>query len=88
MVKEDIAESFREGDKVCMVHGGANKAGRFLEVSVYKEGSRKGALWLLEGRFGQAGFVSRVSYDLWQFPPKARLGRRCQGLDLCHAFFG
>jgi hypothetical protein len=25
-VKEDIAKSFREGDKALMVHGGANKA--------------------------------------------------------------
>ena len=52
-VKEDIAKSYREGDKVLMVHGGANKAGRFLEVSVYAEGGHKGVFWLPEGRFGR-----------------------------------
>jgi hypothetical protein len=52
-VKEDVARSYREGDKVLMVHGGANKAGRFLEVSEYAEGGRKGVLWLPEGRFGR-----------------------------------
>jgi hypothetical protein len=30
LVEEDIAKSFCEGNKVCMVHGGANRAGRFL----------------------------------------------------------
>jgi hypothetical protein len=29
-VKEEIAKSYCEGDKVTMVHGGGNKAGRFL----------------------------------------------------------
>jgi hypothetical protein len=38
---------------VFMVHGGANKAGRFLEVAVFAEGGRKGAVWILEGRDGQ-----------------------------------
>jgi hypothetical protein len=52
-VKDDIAKSYREGDKVLMVHGGVNKAGRFLEVSVYAEGGRKGVIWLPEGRFGR-----------------------------------
>ena len=52
-VKEDISKSYREGDKVLMVHGGSNKAGRYLEVSIYAECGRKGVLWLLEGRFGQ-----------------------------------
>jgi hypothetical protein len=51
-VKDDIAKSYREGDKVFMVYGGANKAGRFLEVSIFVEGGRKGGLWLLEGNFG------------------------------------
>jgi hypothetical protein len=50
--KENIAKSFREGDKALMVHGGSNKAGRYLDVSVYTEGGRKGVLWLSEGRFG------------------------------------
>jgi hypothetical protein len=36
-----------------MVHGGGNKAGRFLEVSVFAEGGRKGVIWLPEGRYGR-----------------------------------
>jgi hypothetical protein len=51
--KEDFAKSYREGDKATMVHGGGNKAGRFLEVSVLTEGGRKGVIWLPEGRFGR-----------------------------------
>ena len=51
-VKEDIAKSFCEGDKALMVHGGANKAGRFLKVAVFMEGGHKGGIWLLEGRDG------------------------------------
>jgi hypothetical protein len=53
LVKENIAKSFREGDKALMVHGGDNKAGRFLEVAVFAEGGRKGGLWLPEGRDGR-----------------------------------
>ena len=64
-VKEDIAKSFHEGDKVLMVHGGANKAGRFLEVAVFEEGGRKGGLWLLEGREGRAGGDLRTSCIVW-----------------------
>lgn len=33
--------------------GGGNKAGRFLEVSVYKEGGRKGIIWIPEGQNGR-----------------------------------
>jgi hypothetical protein len=51
--KENMAKSFREGDKALMVHGGANKAGRFLEVAVFAEGGRKGGVWLPEGRDGR-----------------------------------
>jgi hypothetical protein len=51
-VKEEIARTFREGDKAMMVHGGGNKAGRFLEVSFLAVGGRKGVIWLPEGRFG------------------------------------
>jgi hypothetical protein len=51
--KEEIAKSYREGDKVTMVHGGGNKAGIFLEVSVFAEGGRKGVIWLPEGRYGR-----------------------------------
>ena len=49
LVKENVAKSFREGDKALMVHGGDNKAGRFLEVVVFAEGGRKGGLWIPEG---------------------------------------
>ena len=52
-VKEEIAKTYREGDKAMMVHGGGNKAGRFLEVSILVEGGRKGVIWLPEGRFGR-----------------------------------
>jgi hypothetical protein len=52
-VKEEIAKTFREGDKAMMVHGGGNKAGRFLEVSFLEVGGRKGVIWLPEGRFGR-----------------------------------
>jgi hypothetical protein len=53
MVKENIAKSFCKGDKALMVHGGYNKAGRFLEVAVFAEGGRKGSLWLPGGRDGR-----------------------------------
>jgi hypothetical protein len=36
-----------------MVRWGDNKAVRYLEVVVYAEGSRKGIIWLLEGREGR-----------------------------------
>jgi hypothetical protein len=51
-VKEDVTKSYHEGEKVLMVHGGADKVERFLEVSAYAEGGRKGVLWLPEGLFG------------------------------------
>jgi hypothetical protein len=52
-VKKEITKSYREGDKAMMVHRGGNKARRFLEVSILAEGSRKGVIWLPEGRFGR-----------------------------------
>ena len=36
-----------------MVHGGGNKAVRFLEMSVLAEGGRMGVIWLPKGRFGR-----------------------------------
>jgi hypothetical protein len=53
LVEEDIAKSFREGNKAVMVHGGSNKSGRFLEVAVFAEGGRKGGIWIPEGRDGR-----------------------------------
>ena len=52
-VKEEIAKSYREGDKAMMVHEGSNKAGRFLKVLILVEGGCKGVIWLPEGRFGR-----------------------------------
>ena len=63
-VKEDITKSFHEGEKALMVHGGANKAGRFLEVAVFAEGGRKGGVWLPEGRDGRGW---------WRFTSELRL---------------
>jgi hypothetical protein len=85
--KEDIGKSYCEGDKVLMVHGGANKAGRFLEVSwrflftrreVVKEsyGSR------IVGSEG-AGIILRESCALWWFPLELRMGWSRLGLSLC-----
>jgi hypothetical protein len=62
-VKEEIAKSYRGGDdKAMMVHGGGNKAGRFLEVLILAESGHKGVIWLLEGRFGRGWrrFVSEL----------------------------
>jgi hypothetical protein len=53
LVKEEITETFHDGDKATMVHGGGNKAGRFLEVSVMAEGGCKGVIWVPEGCFGR-----------------------------------
>ena len=65
-MKEEIAKSYCEGDKVTMVHGGGNKPGRFLEESVFVEGGCKGVIWLLEGRFGRGWgrFVGELRYLL------------------------
>jgi hypothetical protein len=51
-VKKDFVKSFREDAKVSRVSGGGNKASRYLEVVAFAEGSRKGAVWLHEGREG------------------------------------
>jgi len=49
---KDFVKYFREDVKVLMVRGGENKSGRYLEVLVFAEGGRKGAIWLPEGRKG------------------------------------
>jgi hypothetical protein len=74
LVKEDIAKSFCEGDKVCMVHGGANKAGRFLEVSIYVEGGRKGVLWIPEGRSGRGWRRFAEELRLMVVPAVGKIG--------------
>ena len=65
-VKEEIAKTFKEGDKAMMVHGGGNKAERFLEVSLLAVGGRKGVIWLLEGRFrrGRRRFAGELRWLL------------------------
>jgi hypothetical protein len=75
-VKEDVANSYREGDKVLMVHGGANKAGRFLEVSEYAEGGRKGVLWLPEGRFGRGWRRFAGELRLMLVPSNGKVGSK------------
>jgi hypothetical protein len=47
---KDFVKYFQEDVKVLMVRGGENKSGRYLEVMVFIEGGRKGAIWLLESR--------------------------------------
>jgi hypothetical protein len=57
-----------------MVHGGDNKAGRFLEVFVIVEGGCKGAIWLLEGHGGRGW--RRFTSELWRLlpPPEGKVG--------------
>jgi hypothetical protein len=37
-VKEDVAKSYHEGEKVLMVHGGANKSWRFWRCPFMRRG--------------------------------------------------
>jgi hypothetical protein len=76
-VKEDVTKSYREGEKVLMVHEGANKARRFLEVFVYAERGRKGVLWLRRTVLGGASVVLRANCVLCWFLPMARFDWRC-----------
>lgn len=48
----DFVKYFWVDIKVLMVRRGVNKSGRYLEVVVFAEGGRKGAIWLFEGRKG------------------------------------
>jgi hypothetical protein len=74
LVKEDVAKSYREGDKALMVHGGANKAGRFLEVFVYVEGGHKGVLWLMKGCFGRGWHRFAGELRLMLVSPTGKIG--------------
>lgn len=49
---KDFVKSFHEDVKVLMLRRGDNKAGRFLEVTMFAEGGRKGCIWLPEGCAG------------------------------------
>jgi hypothetical protein len=51
-VKKDFVKSYREDVKALMVHGGGNKADRYLEVAAFAEGGRKKVIWLPKGREG------------------------------------
>jgi hypothetical protein len=51
--EKDFIRSFREGSKVLIVRRGGNAAGRFLEVAVYGAGSRRGIIFIPEGRDGR-----------------------------------
>jgi hypothetical protein len=70
--KEDFGTTYHEDEKVLMVRGGGNKAGRYLEVAVYAEGSRKGIIWLPEGRggWGWLRFVGELRQLLKFFEAK------------------
>ena len=50
--KEVFARTCRDGERVLKVRLGSNKAGCFLEVAVFVEGSRKGVIRIPEGRGG------------------------------------
>lgn len=49
---EDFVKSYREGSKVTFVRGGGNRFGRFLEVTVYAVGGRRGMTLFPKGRDG------------------------------------
>jgi hypothetical protein len=73
------SKTFREGDKATIVHGGGNKAGRFLEVLVLTEGGRKSVIWLSEGHFGRGW---------WHFVGELRHLLAAQSKLLCMAKHG
>ena len=50
--KEDFTKSFRENGKALMVHKGCNRAGRFLEATIFAEGGQRRGIWFPEGREG------------------------------------
>jgi hypothetical protein len=47
-VEQDFIKSFREGPKILIARIGGNKAGRFLEVTVFGMGGRKGFILIPE----------------------------------------
>ena len=68
-VKEDIAKSFREGDKALMVYRGANKLGRFLEVVVFAKVVVKVVYGSRRGEMDRAGSALRASCVFCSLPP-------------------
>jgi hypothetical protein len=74
-LKANIAKSYLEGgEKALMVHGGDNKAGRFLEVSIIAKGGCEGDIWLPEGHGGQEWH--RFTSELRRLlpPPEGKVG--------------
>ena len=59
-VKEVTDAYFHEDENMLMVCRGSNKAGRFLEVTIYAEGDQKGIIWLPKGRNGWGCAVTWV----------------------------
>jgi len=50
--EQEIVKSFREGSKLLIARRGGNKDGRFLEVSSFGLGGRKGFIVIPKGRGG------------------------------------
>jgi hypothetical protein len=59
----DFVKPFRDMSKLVIVRRGGNQAGRFLEVSSFAAGGRKGSIWLPKGRDGRGWrrFVGELS---------------------------
>jgi len=51
-MKKDFVMYYHEEMKALMVHGGGNKAGRYIDVAAFSEGGHKGVIWHPEGREG------------------------------------
>jgi hypothetical protein len=71
----DLVKYFKEDVKVLMVRGGENKSGRYLEVVVFAEGGRKGAIWIPEGckGWGWARVAGELRKMISFLGPKDRL---------------
>jgi hypothetical protein len=54
---EDFVKYFREGSKVTIIRRDGNSSGRFLVVTVFDVGGRRGMIVFLEGRDGRVGGV-------------------------------
>jgi len=84
---EDFVKYFREGSKVTIVRRDGNSSGRFLVVTVFDVGGRRGMIVFLEGCDGRGWgrvsgelskvldfFGSSVVYPSSRAPPGKRLG--------------
>jgi hypothetical protein len=61
--EQEFVKSFREGSKVLIARRGGNRAGRFLETTIFGLGGRKGFIIIPEGRggWGWQKFSSELS---------------------------